>query len=114
MEKETIMALYMYQASYTSDNWTTQIQNPQNRLEQMRPVIEASGGKLLCFYYAFGEYDVVGIVDMPDNVSASAIALSAISGGAVKAFKTTPLMSVEEGIEAMKKAGGAGYRPPGS
>jgi uncharacterized protein with GYD domain len=114
MEKETIMPLYMMQASYTSDNWATQIQNPQNRAEQVRTAFEAAGGKLLCFYYAFGEYDVVGIADMPDNVSASAIALAAIGGGAVKAFKTTVLMSVEEGIEAMRKASGTGYRPPGS
>ena len=66
------------------------------------------------FYYAFGEYDVIGIVEMPDNVSMAAFSLTVSAGGAVKAFKTTPLMTIEEGIEAMRKAGGTGYRPPGS
>lgn len=108
------MALYMYQASYTSDNWATQIQNPQNRAEQIRTMVEANGGKMLGFYYTFGEYDVVLITEFPDNVSASAVILAAISSGVVKSGKTTVLMSVEEGIEAMKKASGAGYRPPGS
>jgi len=28
-------------------------------------------------------------------------------------FETTPLMTAEEGMEMMRKAGGAGYRPPG-
>jgi uncharacterized protein with GYD domain len=114
MEKETIMALYMYQASYTSEAWAEQLKNPQNRLEQMRPVVEAVGGKLLAFYYAFGEYDVVVIMEAPDNVSISALSLAVAAGGAVKSGKTTVLMSVEDGIEAMRKAGGTGYRPPGN
>jgi uncharacterized protein with GYD domain len=113
MEKETVMALYMYQASYTSDNWATQIQNPQNRAEQLRAFVEANGGKMLGFYYAFGEYDVVIITEFPDNVSVAAVILGAISSGVVKSGKTTVLMSVEEGMEAMRRAGGTGYRPPG-
>jgi uncharacterized protein with GYD domain len=108
------MALYMFQASYTSDNWAGQIQHPQNRAEQVRSMIEANGGKLLGFYYAFGEYDVVVIIEAPDNVSYSALALAVAGSGAMKAGKTTPLMSVEEGLEAMRRAGGTGYRPPGS
>ena len=108
------MALYMYQASYTSESWASQIRNPQNRLEQMRPVVETMGGKLLAMYYAFGEYDVVAIMEAPDNVSISALSLAVAAGGAIKAGKTTVLMTVEEGIEAMRKASGAGYRPPGS
>ena len=70
------------------------------------------GGKIECAYISFGEYDVMAVLDMPDNVSAAAFAIAASAGGAVKAAKTTPLMTMEEGIEAMRKAGGAGYRPP--
>ena len=108
------MPLYMYQASYTSDTWKTQIQNPQNRAEQIQSVVEANGGKLLGFYYAFGEYDAVIIIEAPDNVSFSALALAVAAGGALKDGKTTVLMSPEEGLEAMRRAGGTGYRPPGS
>lgn len=108
------MPLYMYQASYTSDAWAAQIQNPQNRIDQIRPMIEGQGGKLLGAYYAFGEYDAVLIIEAPDNVSISALALAAAGGGAIKASKTTVLMSPEEGLEAMQRAGGTGYRPPGS
>jgi uncharacterized protein with GYD domain len=113
-EKETIMPLYMIQASYTSENWAAQIQNPQNRTEQLRTLVEAYGGKLLGFYYAFGESDVVVLTEFPDNVSVSAIILAAIGSGAFKTSKTTVLMSVEEGLEAMRRASGTGYRPPGS
>ena len=36
------------------------------------------------------------------------------AGGAVRAVKTTPLMTTEEAMEAMRKASGVGYRPPSS
>lgn len=108
------MPLYMTQVSFTSDAWKTQIQHPQNRAEQIRALAEANGGKLLSYYYAFGEYDVVVIFEAPDNVTAASLALAAAAGGAVKAIKTTPLMTVEEGMAAMEKARHTGYRPPGS
>jgi uncharacterized protein with GYD domain len=76
-------------------------------------MIEAQGGRLLSAYYAFGEYDVVLIVELPDNASVSAIALAVAGSGALKAQKTTVLMSIEEGLEAMRRASGTGYRPPG-
>jgi hypothetical protein len=48
---------------------------------------------------------------MPDNVSAAAFAVAVAGGGACKNVKTTPLLSLAEGLEAMKKAGTSGYKP---
>jgi uncharacterized protein with GYD domain len=107
------MPLYMFQAAYTAEAWKAQIDHPQNRIEQVRPLIESQGGKILGAYYAFGEYDLVIILEAPDNVSVAALALAAAAGGAVKAQKTTVLMSIEDGIEAMRRASRTGYRPPG-
>ena len=112
--KGTIMPTYMFQESYTSEAWAVQIKNPQNRMEVARQVIEAQGGKLLSAYYTFGEDDVVLIAEFPDNVSAATVALTVAGGGAAKAFKTTVLMSAEEILEAMRRAGRATYRPPAS
>ena len=106
------MARYLFQGTYTPEAWAAQINNPQNRVEAIRPVIENMGGRLESAYYAFGDYDVVVIVEVPDNVSAAAFSLALNAGGALKAAKTTPLMTVEEGMEALRKAGGTGYRPP--
>jgi len=52
------------------------------------------------------------IVEGMDNVTAAALSVGATAGGAIKSIKTTPLMTVEEGMEAMRKAAAAGYRPP--
>jgi uncharacterized protein with GYD domain len=107
------MARYLFQASYTSEAWAAQVSHPQNRMDVIRPVIERLGGRLESAYLSFGDYDVVVIAEMPDHISAAAFSLAASAGGAVKAVKTTPLMTIEEGMEAMQKAAGAGYRPPG-
>ena len=61
---------------------------------------------------AFGEYDAVVMAEMPDNAAAAALSVAASAGGAFKSIKTTPLMSVQEGMEAMRKAGRSAYRPP--
>jgi hypothetical protein len=57
----------------------------QNRIEVIRPMIERLGGRLECAYLAFGENDVIGIMEMPDHVSAAAFSLAAAAGGALKA-----------------------------
>ena len=106
------MPYYLVQAAYTPDAWAAQAKNPQDRAEALRPAVEALGGKLQSFYLAFGEYDAVVIVEMPDNVSAAAVSIAAAAGGGVKAIMTTPLMTTQEGKEAMRKAGQAGYRAP--
>lgn len=108
------MAYYLVQAAYTADTWAAMVRNPQNREEAIRPVVEKLGGRIEGTWLAFGEYDIVGIFQMPDNVSAAAFSLAASAGGAMKAIKTTPLMTLSEGLEAMRKAAGAGYRPPSS
>ena len=107
------MAKYLFQAAYTSEAWKNLIADPQNRLEAIRPVIEGLGGTPEGFYFAFGDYDVVGIVEFPDNVSEAAFSIAVAAGGALKSLRTTPLMSIEDGIEALRRAGGSGYRPPG-
>ena len=106
------MAFYMYQAAYTPESWVTQIKEQQDVRERVNTAIAQFGGKLVDVWYSFGEYDVVGIVEMPDNVSMATVAIAFAAGGAVKAGKTTPLMTVEEGLQALRNAGGADYRPP--
>ena len=99
------MPLFMYQAAYTSESWAAQVKNPQNRVETVgRQVSEAVGGKLVGGWLCFGEYDLVIIADVPDMESMAGIALAIAAGGAIKASKTTPLMTGAQGIGALKKA----------
>ncbi len=104
------MPHYLEQVAYSTEGWEALVKKPQNRFEAVRPAIEKLGGKIESAFFAFGEYDVVLIVQMPNNVDAAAIAMAFAAGGACKAVKTTPLLTTEEAVEALKKAGGTGYR----
>ena len=106
------MALYMFEAAFTSDAWATLAKNPQDRTEAVRTLLQGIGGKLISYYFAFGDYDVVVLAELPDNGAAAATAIAVAAGGAIRAVKTTPLLSVQEGVEAMRKAGEVNYRPP--
>lgn len=104
------MPHYLQQVAYSTEGWEAVVRKPENRIEAVRPAIEKLGGKIESAWFAFGDYDVVLIVEMPTNVDATAIAMAFAAGGACKSVKTTPLLTIEEGVEAMRKASGAGYR----
>lgn len=106
------MPCYLVQASYSTQATAAMIKNPQDRAAAVRPMIERMGGKLVGLWLAFGEFDIVAVVEVPDNVSAAALSMAIGASGAMSAFRTTPLLTVAEATEAMKKAGGAGYQPP--
>ncbi len=106
------MALFLWQLGYTSDSWATQIKNPANRIDAVRPVAQKFGGDIVDAWLSFGDYDAVALVEMPDNESMGALVLAAVSGGHLSSSKTTPLISVETGISAMKRAGEIVYPTP--
>src|SRR5712692_1060226 len=113
-EEFSAMPYYLLQATYSPEAWSGMVKNPQNRLDAVRPVIEKLGGKVEGGWLAFGEYDIVLVCQLPNNVSAAAFSMAASAGGAVKTVKTTPLMTIDEAMEAMRKASGVDYRPPSS
>jgi uncharacterized protein with GYD domain len=105
------MPYYLQQVAYSIEGWNALLKKPQDRIEAVRPTIEKLGGKIENAFFTFGEYDVVLIVQMPTNVDVTAIAMAFAAGGACKSIKTTPLLTIDEAVEAMKKAAGSRYRP---
>ena len=105
------MPHYLQQVAYSQQGWEALVANPQNRIEAVRPAIEKLGGKIEAAWFSFGDYDVVVITDLPDNVSAAAIAMAFAAGGACKSVQTIPLISPEEATQALRKARECGYRP---
>src|SRR5256886_17164229 len=110
-ERSPAMPFFLHQVSYTPEALTRLLANPQDRFDTVRAPIEKLGGRVLNSYFAFGQYDAVLITEMPDNVSAAAIALAFAAGGSLRNCQTTALMSNAEGIEAMRKAATCGYKP---
>jgi uncharacterized protein with GYD domain len=113
MEEES-MALYLTRFSYTPETWARLAANPEDRREAARTYIESVGGRLHGFWYAFGEYDGYTLWEAPDTVSMAAVAIAIGGGGALSKLETTPLLTVEETLEALRRAPSVGYRQPGA
>jgi uncharacterized protein with GYD domain len=103
---------YLLQIAYTPEAWASMVANPQNRLDAVQPSIERLGGKLEQGWLCFGDYDLIALMSLPNDINAAAFSLAVSAGGAVKSIKTTPLLSMEQGVEAMRKAAIIGYHAP--
>jgi uncharacterized protein with GYD domain len=105
------MPKYLFQGSYSVDGVKGLLKDGGSKRRAVaQQALEGLGGKLDAFYFAFGDNDVVGIADLPDNVSVAAASL-AISASGAFGFKTTVLLTPEEIDRAVKKT--VKYRPPG-
>jgi uncharacterized protein with GYD domain len=106
------VAKYLMRVSYTAEGTKGLLKvGGSNRRQEVERLMKQAGGSLEAIYWAFGEDDVFAIADVPDNVTAAALALSIASTGAVS-VTTTVLLTAEEIDEATKKQ--VDYRPPGS
>ena len=105
------MASFMVQFSYTEQGVKGLIkEGGSNRREATDKLVKSLGGKLVAYYFAFGDYDGIAIVEGMDNVDTAAAALIVGARGAVKT-KTTVLLTPDEVDKAAKKSGN--YRAPG-
>lgn len=98
------MAHYLIEVGYTPQSWSAQIDKKPNVVERITPALQACGATLECLYYAFGEVDVVGVIDFPSPEDAAAFALAVGASGALRLYRTTPLLSVEQGIDSLRRA----------
>ena len=106
------MPKYLIEASYTLEGVRgVQSAGGSSRRDAVADVAKSVGGSLESFYFAFGDHDVYTIVDLPDNESAAAVALTVNAAGGAK-IRTMVLLTPEE-VDAASKAS-VEYRPPGS
>jgi uncharacterized protein with GYD domain len=106
------MAHYLIQATYSAEARKALVSNPQYRVACVTSLMEKMGGKVECFYFSMGEFDVTAIIDVPDDVSAVAGALAVTGAGHLSAYHTTKLLTNDEMMTAMQKAHGVSYSAP--
>jgi uncharacterized protein with GYD domain len=106
------MAKFLFRARLTSEGVAGVIsEGGTARRAALTSAVEALGGSTECFYFAFGDDDVIVICDLPDTETAAALAMEVSSSGRVRA-STTVLITPEEMDQARTKH--SGYRAPGS
>jgi uncharacterized protein with GYD domain len=105
------MPHYLIQATYTHEGLQGLMKDKASgRKAALSKALGSLGAKVEAMYYCFGEYDVIVLVEGPDNITAAAISFAASSTGLVRT-STTPLLSIEETDQAIQKR--VTYRGPG-
>jgi uncharacterized protein with GYD domain len=103
----------MFTFSYTPEVWAALIRSPENREEKVGQILRDAGCTLHGLWYAFGDIDGFALLEAPDNKTAAALAVAFGSSGAFSKCSTTPLMSMNEALEALEFAGeSVHYRGP--
>ena len=98
------------------DAWNAPIEQPVTHARSRPDSLRTKGdtSSTTYWWYAFGEYDGYTLWEAPDNQSMAAVAIALGVGGALSKVETTVLMTVEETLGALTRAGSVGYRAPGS
>ena len=105
------MPKYLYLGSYTSEGAKGLAKDGgSKRVAALEEAIKSLGGQMESFHYAFGDWDVVCIADMPNNVNAATASIAIAASGAGH-IKTVVLLTPEEIDEAAGMS--FYYRPPG-
>ncbi len=99
--------------AFTPEALANLTRNPHDRSAAVRELMEATGGKLVAYYHSYGEYHAVVITEDPEDPAMGAAgAWAADSGGHLKTYKLIPLLTVDEAMEGLRKAGELGFRGP--
>jgi uncharacterized protein with GYD domain len=113
-EKEEEMPLFITQGRFTQDSMKGMIAKPEDRAEAVSQLFAKTGGKLLAYYFTFGDYDFL-LVSEGSNEGVATSVIVAAAGGGVTDLKTTLAMTSAEMKNAFAKAGplAAGFRSAG-
>ena len=113
-QSENLMPYYLFRWKYKDPAIQAMIETPQDRSAELRKAVEAFHGRMHQFFFAFGEYDGLSIVEFPNNESCAACAAMLTGAGANTSLQTTVLLTANEGQAAMLRASSvqSGYRPP--
>ena len=106
------MPKYLIVATYSPEGMKGVLrEGGSERRKMIADMAKNLGGELESFYYAFGASDVYSVVDLPDNITAAAMATHISAGGMVRC-NVTVLVTPEEMDKAARTK--MYYRPPGA
>ncbi len=105
------MPKFLLRGSYTAAGVQGSVKEGfASRQRYITSLIEGLGGSAESLYWAYGNDDVILILDAPDASIAVAASLAINQSGAVQ-LTTTPLLTAAEMDAAVAKL--PAYRPPG-
>jgi uncharacterized protein with GYD domain len=107
------MVKYLALFNFGSDAIRRFVASPSDRTAVVKELVESVEGRLECYYWMFGQYDGMAVIEMPDAHTTAAISLAILSSGAFTSFETHELIAASDLISIAKRARGIAYQPPG-
>ena len=105
------MPKYLFYGEYTPEGYKGLVQEGgSKRIEAAKQALGSVGGSLEAFYFSFGENDFYIIVNLPDNVTTTAVTLAGNASGTFR-IKGVPILTAAEIDDAVNKS--VDFRPPG-
>ncbi len=100
--------------SYTGESAKAMIDRPSDRSAAGKALVESLGGTQEAFYWMQGKHDGFLISNLPDGVTASALAAAVGATGAVVDLETHQIFNGDEQAAIVKQAAAAlaAYKPP--
>lgn len=109
------MAFYLARIKLSQQFINALVERPEDRFVKTTKFLKSIGGRLHYYFFTFGEHDIVLIYELPDNVTAASLSMVFCAAGTASEMETTPLLTMEEAIGAMRLASDTvrAYQPPG-
>lgn len=80
-------------------NWTEQgvqqVKDSPDRLDAAKAAIEGAGGRMIFFYMTMGEYDLVTVIEVPDDEAAARVLLALGAQGSIRTKTMRAFTEVE-------------------
>jgi uncharacterized protein with GYD domain len=111
--EEGLMPLYLTRTTYTPETWAKMVADPEDRRAAIEALAESIGGRCLEVWYAFGVHDTYALIEAPGPIEMAGALARVAGSGAFSRVETTPLLSVEEMLEALHMARDATFAAPG-
>lgn len=99
------MSHYLLRVAFNPQGWAAWIAQPHSCQGKIQSEAGRLGGKLLSMWWSFGEENITLLFKMPDEIHMAAFSIFAVAMGAMKQFTITPVLTDEEALQAMRKAG---------
>ena len=108
------MPTFLVQFSYASRSIKALVEQPDvDHAAQASAMVASLGAQLLGYWYSFGPFDGVVLLEAPDTSTAAAVAMAIGGTGEVSRLETTVLLTMDEAQKAMRTAAAATHLPPG-
>ena len=109
------MPTYLTMFEYTNAAWHEMVERPEDREAATRAVMDANGGRLIAFYWMFGDHDGLAIYEAPDPVAAATVLAGIRATGRIGRMVTRSLLTGPEALRVLElaKFASTNYAPPG-